>query len=84
MFLAVFHDLKSATGLLVVKWEPVTGHITTVGAHTNDFPGVLATDREVPFSEVRLVKITNGKAEKHREVAATKGVLRQTDVIPAE
>lgn len=81
-FVGAFPGLHSTLEYLVAEGDLVAGRMTTTGTHQGEFMGIPATNKKVTFSEMHIVRISNGKAVDHCGISDNMSLMQQLGVIP--
>ena len=81
-FRTAFPDLRSTVQDLIAEGGKVVGRMTTSGTHRGEFMGISATGKRMEISEIRIVRIANGKAVEHWGNSDDLGMMQQLGVIP--
>lgn len=81
-FRIAFPDLRSTVQDLIAEGDKVVGRMTTSGTHRGEFMGISATGKRMEISEIRIVRIANGKAVEHWGNSDDLGMMQQLGVIP--
>ncbi len=82
-FLGAFPDLHVTVEDLIAEGDKIVGRVTLTGTHQGELMGIPATSKKVSFSEIHIVRISNGKVVEHWEVADTMSMMQQLGVIPS-
>ena len=82
-FLGAFPDLHVTVEDLIAEGDKIVGRVTLTGTHQGELMGIPATGKKVSFSEILIVRISNGKAVEQWEVADTMSMMQQLGVIPS-
>ena len=81
--LAAFPDLHITVEDLIAEGDKLVGRVTLTGTHQGELMGSPATGKKVSFSEILIVRISNGKVVELSEVADTMSMMQQLGVIPS-
>ena len=68
---------------MIAEGDKIVGRVTLTGTHQGELMGIPATGKKVSFSEIHIVRISNGKVVEHWEVADTMSMMQQLGVIPS-
>jgi len=82
-FLDAFPDLHVTVEDLIAEGDKIVGRVTLTGTHLGELMGIPATGKKVSFSEILIIRISNGKAVEQWEVADTMSMMQQLGVIPS-
>ena len=82
-FLGAFPDLHVTVEDLIAEGDKIVGRVTLTGTHQGELMGIPATGKKVSFSEILIIRISNGKAVEQWEVADTMSMMQQLGVIPS-
>ncbi len=82
-FLGAFPDLHVTVEDLIAEGDKIVGRVTLTGTHLGELMGIPATGKKVSFSEILIVRISNGKVVELSEVADTMSMMQQLGVIPS-
>ena len=82
-FLGAFPDLHIRVEDLIAEGDKIVGRVTLTGTHQGELMGIPATGKKVSFSEILIIRISNGKAVEQWEVADTMSMMQQLGVIPS-
>ena len=82
-FLGAFPDLHVTVEDLIAEGDKIVGRVTLTGTHQGELMGIPATGKKVSFSEILIVRISNGKVVELSEVADTMSMMQQLGVIPS-
>ncbi len=82
-FLGAFPDLHITVEDLIAEGDKIVGRVTLTGTHQGELMGIPATGKKVSFSEILIVRISNGKVVELSEVADTMSMMQQLGVIPS-
>ncbi len=80
-FLGAFPDLQVTVEDLIAEGDKVVGRLTVTGTHQGELMGIPATGKKVSFSEIHIVRISNGKVVEHWEVADIMSMMQQLGVV---
>ena len=81
--MGAFPDLRVKVEDLIAEGDKIVGRVTLTGTHQGELMGIPATGKKVSFSEILIVRISNGKAVEQWEVADTMSRMQQLGVIPS-
>ncbi len=81
--LGAFPDLHITVEDLIAEGGKLVGRVTLTGTHQGELMGIPATGKQVSFSEILIVRISNGKVVELSEVADTMSMMQQLGVIPS-
>ena len=84
MFFSAFPDLKATINHLVAEDDLVTGHMTLEGTQTGEFMGIPGSDKKISITEMRMVRIVDGKATEHWGVVDSMTMMQQLGVMPED
>ncbi len=82
-FLGAFPDLHVTVEDLIAEGDKIVGRVTLTGTHQGELMGIPATGKKVSYSEILIVRISNGKAVEEWEVSDTMSMMQQLGVIPS-
>ena len=81
--MGAFPDLHVTVEDLIAEGDKIVGRVTLTGTHQGELLGIPATGKKVAFSEIHIVRISNGKAVEHWEIADIMSMMQQLGVIPS-
>jgi steroid delta-isomerase-like uncharacterized protein len=82
-FLAAFPDLWCTVEDLVAEGDRVVARVTCRGTHRGAFMGIPATDRQVTWAAIDMLRIAGGKIVEVWGQVDALGLLQQLDAVPA-
>ena len=82
-FLGAFPDLHVTVDDLIAEGDKIVGRVTLTGTQQGELMGIPATGKKVSFSEILIIRISNGKVVEHWEVTDTMSMMQQLGVIPS-
>ena len=79
----VFSDQRWEIHQVIGEGDTVVLHATHHGRHTGDLMGIAATNRDVAYRYVHIVRFRDGKIAEHWGVRDDMTLMRQLGVLPA-
>ena len=80
-FFAAFSDFHADIQDQISEADKVVTRKTLSGRHTGDWMGIPATDRDVRFDVIDIVRIADGQIVEHWNVVDQLGLMRQLGVV---
>ena len=80
--LAAFPDLKYSIDDAIAEGDKVVQRITAHGTMKGEFMGMPATGKQASWTEIHIVRLTNGKIVEHWGIVDSLGMMEQLGVIP--
>ncbi len=77
-----FPDLHHEILDIVAEGDKVAVHYNIIGTHKGEFQGIPPTGKEVSFSAMDFITLTDGKVAEEWEIADTMGLMQQIGATP--
>ena len=81
-FLKAFSDIRVTYHDLLEKDDKVVGRYSMTGTHQGEFMGVGATNKNVSFDGIEIVRVKDGKFAERWAVEDMAGLMGQLGVMP--